>query len=743
MKLPAIKFDKESLLDWLLRHGEKVVVAIVTLGSLGLAWGGVAAVRSKSVPASSTPQAIVKLANEANLNIQRAKPPATQRSEGQLAQAIDPWRPERVKIAAGSKAAPFDRPLFQQLAKRSAPAVFAIEDLHASVGIAVFAPDAKEKQPAAAARVPEPTPEPPLPPRPGRPLRPGVGQRPVGDAMSPFGVAGAAVRGAEAVKPPPGEIKPYIVVTGKIPVAKQKAEFARCFANASGYDAKRDAPRWDAWRIERTLVVPGGSERWEKMAVKNVVAGGRAPDQGIGPGAAQARPLGDEELPQEFLLTKADSDVSYAQPLPARVDEAWGTNGLHPWFVPKWQKLREENAASGRESAAGPIEVGLQALADAPVEYATRTVTVKNVLVRGGPLRQADVRLYRIGVATKGGKEFPGATIGKERSLTFAVSEDFGPRLEEVLPAGEQRACDLTVRLDTMGKTPVARILSVAVLDADGTVQEEAAETDTSVISIAADGGVQGTGAAQAPVPQKQSPSLEYRLFRFIDTNVKPGQRYRYRVKFALRNPNFDLDVEHMADMAATKEPLLISKESNATEVVLVPDPTAVLVRLLTKADGGPKKPRFEILVMAADRASGNYSVRSLFTDVGGQANIDKKLLNKPGDFRARGDDITTDRIVVDMRGQQEERAEAKPGTKPASKPPEPLEPPEVLLLRPDGTFEFTSAADSAQRVERYIGTLPQAEERKAPGRPPAGPGGGPPTGGADVFGAPGQQPRQ
>jgi hypothetical protein len=74
---------------------------------------------------------------------------------------------------------------------------------------------------------------------------------------------------------------------------------------------------------------------------------------------------------------------------------------------------------------------------------------------------------------------------------------------------------------------------------------------------------------------------------------------------------------------------------------------------------------------------------------------------------------------------------------------PAPLEPPEVLLLRPDGTFEFTSAADSAQRVERYIGTLPQAEERKAPGRPPAGPGGGPPTGGADVFGAPGQQPRQ
>ncbi|NBW87020.1 MAG: hypothetical protein EBR23_09385, partial [Planctomycetia bacterium] len=544
----------------------------------------------------------------------------------------------------------------------------------------------------------------------------------------------------EAAKPPPGKIGPYIVVTGKIPVAKQKEEFARCFASASGHDANRDAPRWDAWRIERMLVVPGGSERWDKMAVKSVAAGGRVRDQGVGPGATEARPFGDEELPQEFLLTKADSDVSYVQPLPARVDEAWGATGLHPWFVPKWQKLREEIAASGKESATGPIEVALQALADAPAEYAARTVSLKNVLVRGGPVRQADVHLYKIGVATKGGKEFPGATIGKEQPLTFAVSEGFGPRLEDVLPAGEQRPCNLVVRLDTMGKTPVARILSVAFLDADGIVQDEAAETDDSVVSMAADGSVQA-GAAAAPASQKQSPSLEYRMFRFVDMNVKPGQRYRYRVKFALRNPSFDLDVEHMADMAATKEPLLISKESNATEAVLVPDPTAVLMRLLTKADGGPKKPRFEILVMAADRASGNYSVRSLVTDVGGQANVDARL-NKPGDFRARGDDITTDRIVIDMRGQQEERAEAKPGAKPASRRQEPLEPLEVLLLRPDGTYEFTSAADSAQRVERYIGTLPPAEDRKSPVRPPVGPGGTPPAGGADFPGLPNQQPR-
>ncbi|RLS78796.1 MAG: hypothetical protein DWI03_03225 [Planctomycetota bacterium] len=735
MKLPALKFDKESLLDWLLRHGEKVAVSIVALGALALAWGGVAAVRSKSVPAGSTPQAITKLANEANQNIQRAKPPATPRQEGQLAQAIDPWRPERVKITAWSKGAPFDRPLFQQLAKRSAPAVFGIEDLHASAGIAVFAPDAVEKPASAVGAVPEPTPDPAAAPRPGRP-RPGVGQRPLADAQSPPGGVGAAGPAGEPAKPPPGRIVPYILVTGKIPVAKQKAEFARCFAGASGHDPKRDLPKWDAWRIERTLVVPGGSERWEKVAVKNVAVGGRAPDQGAGPAPVETR----EESPPEFLLGKSDSDVSYAQPLPMRIDEAWGAAGLHPWFVPKWQKLREEQALGGRESAGGPIDVELQDLADSPAEYASQTVTVKNVVVHGGAVRQQDVRLYRIGVATKGGKEFPGAAIGNDKSLTFAVSENFGPRLEEVLPANEQRSCDLTVRLDMMGKTPVARILTVAFLDEAGTIQEEAAETDTAVVSIAADGSIQTGGPTATPTRPAPS-SLEYRLFRFVDTNVKPGQRYRYRVRLSVRNPNFDLDVEHMVDMAATKDPLLISKESNSTEAVLVPDPTAVLVRLLTKTDGGPKKPRFEILVLASDRASGNYSIRSLITDVGGVANIDKRLMNKPGDYRARGDDITTDRIVVDMRGQQEERSDAKPGVKPASKPPEPQEPPEVLLLHADGSFEFTSAAESAPRVERYIGTLPPAEDRKSTGRSPVGPAVGQPAD-ADPFGTKPSQPR-
>lgn len=729
MKLPALKFDGQALADWFLRHGEKVAVVVVALGAAGLVWNGIATVVTRSVAAGSTPQAIEKLAREARENIKKAKPPASPRHEAHLAQAIDPWRPERVKIAARSATMPFDRPLFQQLAKRSAPAVFPIEDLQAVVGIAVL-----PVKPAAtdlpAGRIPEPTPEPGRQPVGPRPPRTGPGPRP--DATAPPG--GAPLPAGEAVKPPPGRITPYVVVTGKIPVARQKAEFTRCFASAGGYDPKRDVPRWDGWRIERTLVVPGGSERWDKLAVKNIPAAVRQQDPAAGP-SAETRTFGDEDLPGEFLLTASDAESRFAEPLPARIDEPWGATGLHSWFVPKLQKLRADLKEGAGNQAGPPGEVAPQGLADSPGEYAARTVAVKSVLLHGGAARQPGLPLYRVVVSTRAGKEFRGAAMGSDPALTFAVSNKFGPRLQEALPADEKRPCDLVVRLDMLGKTPVARILAVSFLNEDGSVQEEAVEPDADVVSVTPDGVIQVNAAASAPPRQARVSNLDYRLFRFVDTSVKPGQRYRYRVRLFVRNPNEDLDAEYLDDVSAAKAPLLSSTESNATDAVLVPDPTTVLVRLLKRTDGGPKKPRFEILVLAADRASGNYAIRSLVTDVGGLANVDRKLLNKPGDLRARGEDVATDRIVVDMRGQQEERAEAKPGTKPASgRPPEPQEPPEVLLLRPDGTFEVATAADSALRVERYIGTLPAVEDRRSGSRPPAGQPAGE-GGGADPFG--------
>ena len=60
------------------------------------------------------------------------------------------------------------------------------------------------------------------------------------------------------------------------------------------------------------------------------------------------------------------------------------------------------------------------------------------------------------------------------------------------------------------------------------------------------------------------------------------------------------------------------------------------------------------------------------------------------------------------MRGRQEDRAEIR--TNKPTPPPDPLE---MLFLREDGTFELASAADSQLQINRFIGTLPFAEEQR------------------------------
>jgi len=63
---------------------------------------------------------------------------------------------------------------------------------------------------------------------------------------------------------------------------------------------------------------------------------------------------------------------------------------------------------------------------------------------------------------------------------------------------------------------------------------------------------------------------------------------------------------------------------------------------------------------------------------------------------RTKGEDVITDRVLVDVRGRQEESG--KPGS-----PPETFE---MLFLRNDGSLEFVSAADSQRIADRYMPTL-------------------------------------
>ena len=201
---------------------------------------------------------------------------------------------------------------------------------------------------------------------------------------------------------------------------------------------------------------------------------------------------------------------------------------------------------------------------------------------------------------------------------------------------------------------------------------------------------------------------LDYRLFRFVDTTVELGKTYRYRVRLSLWNPNRDLEARYLTDPAFAKDVKLPSAPSNVTDPVTVPGTNSLLVRTLRKAELKRfKAGSVEVLVLDKGSDTGNYALRSLVTEPGGLINVDKRL-NKPGDARTRGEDIDTDAVLIDVRGRQDDRTEARAGK--GSPPPEPLD---MLFLRDDGTFVVASAADSQPKVDRYIGTLPIADDPK------------------------------
>lgn len=600
MKRPSISLNKEAILDFLLRHVEKFVAALIAVLACGMVWGGISAVRTMPAGPGQLPKAITDAAGRATSHIQAAKqPPADAFTRPQLTKLIDPWRSPEL---AGPPPLPlWNKPLFEERSKRTGPEVFPIEDLRAVAGVTIF--PAKDNPAGLAADSPadvEPAPKQKRQKRGGR-----AGQQPPGlEGGVPPGFGpefGGLVRpmGSPQAAVVRGRLVPYCIVTGLIPVAKQEGDYRARYEGATYRDPKRDEPLWSDYLVERTVVIPGGRDNWEKIDMRVVAKQAQKDWAGIQP----------EQLPPGFLLS-ADKNpgaggIAYASPLPQLVGDAWGTESMHPWFVDQARKAIAEQAAAVKRAQ----------------DQTEPAVAPENPLAGPGFESPLDV-------------QEPGQPVAPMPQLG-------GPG----------------IRVDAAGRPIV---------------------------------------------------DLDYRLFRFVDTTVEIGKAYRYRVRLSLWNPNYKLLTQYLADAALAKDPKLPSQPSNVTEPVRVPGTTSLVVRSLQKTDTKKFKPgMMEVLVLAEDPATQSYTLRSLVTEIGGLANIDKRL-NRPAETRVRGADIETNSVLVDMRGRQEDRTEAR-----AAKPTPPPEPLEMLFLREDGSFEIASAADSQLLVDRYINTLPALQEQK------------------------------
>jgi len=738
MKKPSINLSKESIVDFFLNHGEKLVVGLFGALACTLVWGGIDAVRTKPAKREQLPTVIVEHAGRTVKHIADSKgPPAETTKRPSLAKLVEPWRENVVTAPAVPRI--FNAPLSDEKAKRSAPEVLPLVDLRVRPGWAVIAvaqdpnqgmmmmqPDMKEnddgkdknkkkqKKGTDPGEVAGGTP-------PGL-QKSGRSKFQMGGPMGPMGPGGPMMGGEGGPMMPfaspvmPGKIIPYCLVTALVPANAQQEAFMRAFA-FSGLQTQADIPLWSDYRIERAEVPAGTAAdaelTWTRLDL-NKVAKSAEDWNGIQPEIAPP----DLQLDPSQIVPMDDNAVQvvpYVFPLPRLAGDPWGTESLHPWVVEqlrkrqieqeKWEALAQEEAEQASKtnilggSGAGGAGMGSGMMPPGMGRGMMPPGGSSGMMPPGGSRGMMPPGGSR-GMMPPGGPMGRGAG-GGDSDGSSTEGGSLGMRMP---PSGMSSRMGGPGGMMPPGMGPGGMMGG----GMGGMM-----------------GGEGGTGM-EMKLP-------EYRMFRFVDTTVEPGKTYRYRVQISVRNPNYGLPAQYLSQADLADKPILAAKKSEPSPLAHVPDKTGLLVRALRKGEARKSKTGYEVLVLAENPETGNYSLKSLTTELGAFANFDKKLAKGPDAKNAES--VTTNSLLVDARGRMEDGDTKKGG---ATGPSEPLE---LLFLREDGTFSVASAADSQRDYERYAQTLPTADDGKK-GKDKDGEGGGsslfPGAGGGGLFGPPG-----
>ncbi|RLS70241.1 MAG: hypothetical protein DWI01_07375, partial [Planctomycetota bacterium] len=729
-KKPSINLSKESIVDFFLNHGEKLVVGLFGALACTLVWGGIDAVRTKPAKREQLPAVIVEHAGRTVKHIADSKgPPAETTKRPSLAKLVEPWR-ENV-VAAPAVPRIFNTPLSDEKAKRSAPEVLPLVDLRVRPGWAVIAiaqdpnqgmmmqpdmtkenDDGKEKDKnkkkqkggkgADAGDVTLGVP-------PGS-QKTGRSKFQMGGPMGPMGPGGPMMGGEGSSMMPfastvmPGKIIPYCLVTALVPANAQQEAFMRAFAS-SGLQTQADVPLWSDYRIERAEVPAGTAAdaelNWTRLDL-NKVAKSAEDWNGIQPEIA---PLDLQLDPSQIVPMdeNAVQVVPYVFPLPLLAGDPWGTESLHPWVVEQLRKRQIEQEK-------------WEALALQEAEQASKT----NIL--GGPGAGSGAPMgsgagmgsgMGRGMMPPGGRGMmpPGMTPGGPMGRRAGGGDSEGASME----GGGSRGM----------RTPPSGMSSR--MGGPGGMMPPG--MGPGGMMGGGMGGMMGGGEGGMGMGMEMK-LPEYRMFRFVDTTVEPGKTYRYRVQISVRNPNFGLPAQYLSQADLADKPILAAKKSEPSPLAHVPDKTGLLVRSLRKGEARKSKTGYEVLVLAENPETGNYALKSLTTELGAFANFDKKQAKGPDAKNAES--VTTNSLLVDARGRVEDGDSKKGGT---TGPSEPLE---LLFLREDGTFSVASAADSQRDYERYAQTLPTADDGKKKDKDGEGGGSSLFPGGGGLFGPPG-----
>ncbi len=222
-----------------------------------------------------------------------------------------------------------------------------------------------------------------------------------------------------------------------------------------------------------------------------------------------------------------------------------------------------------------------------------------------------------------------------------------------------------------------------------------------------------GMGGGMSGAAGLAKDKIEYQLFRFFDFKVEPGKTYKYRVRLALDNPNYDVEPQYLQSPDLAKEEFVYTDWSESTPEVFVP-----LGSELLAGDINPKDPAGKIMVRQFDPEKAVTAVREFELRRGETANADGIEVTLPKTGPAGGVavadpvkekvDFRTDATMVDLVGG--ERLVGGPsGTK---------SPGRMLVMRSDGELALLSELSDAARFENEADKLKEAKDADKPKTP-------------------------
>lgn len=204
-----------------------------------------------------------------------------------------------------------------------------------------------------------------------------------------------------------------------------------------------------------------------------------------------------------------------------------------------------------------------------------------------------------------------------------------------------------------------------------------------------------------------------YKLFRFFDTKVEGGKKYRYRVKLVLKNPNYNVKTEYVESEAITVNPFIESEWSQPSPTAEVPLDTRLYCigsRMERPAQTAPKLDDFagptgQLMILKFDEVKGLEISKNLTKD----NSLPGMVLNFYNtDFNNQSEDsfreqtsvasFVTNDVVLDFSSKAKQTGPLFKGL--------PMPPARALLMSQDGKV-FVLSEDKDKSVVYLKSTKP------------------------------------